>query len=65
MSNKLNPWDLDIRVRERNLKNGTLSDKDVDKMMSSLTDLADVTEPVGTEQPALSHDDEDEDDDEG
>ena len=66
MSNKLNPGDLDIRVRERNLKNGTLSDKDVDKMMSSLTDLAEVTEPVGTAQPALSlGDDEDDDDDEG
>jgi len=65
MSNKLNPWDLDIRVRERNLKNGTLTDKDVDKMMSSLTDLADVTEPVSTAQPAVEGDDEDEDDDEG
>lgn len=66
MSNKLNPWDLDIRVRERNLKNGTLSEKDVDKMMSQLTDLAEATEPVGTAQPALSHGDaDDEDDDEG
>ena len=32
MSNKtINSWDWDIRVRERKLKNGTLTDKDVEK----------------------------------
>lgn len=66
MSNKLNPWDLDIRVRERNLKNGTLTDKDVEKMVTHLPDLAEQTEPVGTAQPALDLDEaDDEDDDEG
>ncbi len=68
MSNKLNPWDLDIRVRERNMKNGTLSEKDVEKIMSQLPDLAEQTEPVGTSQPALDEggaDDADDDDAEG
>ena len=63
-TNKLNPWDLDIRVRERNLKNGTLNDKDIDKMVVTLPDLAEQTEPVTTGQPAVEGDDED-DDEEG
>ena len=53
MSNKINPWDLDIRVRERNLKNGRLQDKEVDKFLSSLPDLAEQTSPFGTPQPAI------------
>lgn len=53
MSNKINPWDLDIRVRERNLKNGRLQDKEVDKFLSSLPDLAEHTSPFGTAQPAI------------
>lgn len=53
MSNKINPWDLDIRVRERNLKNGTLTDKDVEKMLGTLTDLADQADPTTLAQPAL------------
>lgn len=61
---KLNPWDLDIRVRERNLKNGTLTDKDVEKMVVTLADLAEQTEPVTVGQPAVEGDDED-DDEEG
>ena len=64
MTNKLNPWDLDIRVRERNLKNGTLTDKDVEKMVVTLPDLAEQTEAVTTGQPAVEGDDED-DDEEG
>ena len=53
MSNKISPWDLDIRVRERNLKNGRLQDKDVDKFLSSLPDLGDSTTAFATPQPAL------------
>lgn len=49
----VNPWDLDVRVRERNLKNGTLAEKDVEKMMHSLVDLEGQSEPVATPQPAL------------
>jgi hypothetical protein len=54
MSNKtINAWDWDIRVRERNLKNQTLTEKDVEKQSAQLTDLADQAESVGVPQPAL------------
>jgi hypothetical protein len=54
MSNKtINSWDWDIRVRERNLKNQTLTEKDVEKNASQLPDLADQAEPIGVPQPAL------------
>jgi hypothetical protein len=53
MSNKVSPWDLDIRVRERNLKNGRLQDKDVEKFVTSLPDLETDTTPFATPQPAL------------
>jgi hypothetical protein len=53
MSNKISPWDLDIRVRERNLKNGRLQDKDLEKFISGLPDLNEGTTPFGTHQPAM------------
>jgi len=54
MSNKsINSWDWDIRVRERNLKAGTLTDKDVEKHVSALPDLESQTEPVTLAQPAI------------
>ena len=75
MTQKTNPWTFDVRVRERNLKAGTITDKDVEKYVGGLPDLADQSEPFGTSQPALAQpaivedlgvddeDDEDEDDD--
>lgn len=79
MTQKTNPWTFDVRVRERNLKAGTITDKDVEKYVGGLPDLADQSEPFGTSQPALAQpaiveelgvdddeeDDEDEDQDEG
>lgn len=53
MSNKISPWDLDIRVRERNLKNGRVQDKDLEKFLTSLPDLAESTTSFATGQPAL------------
>jgi hypothetical protein len=54
MSNKtINSWDWDIRVRERMLKNGTLTDKDVEKHIAQLSDQAEHSEPVSMTQPAL------------
>ena len=54
MSNKtINSWDWDIRVRERMLKAGTLTDKDVEKHITQLVDLADQVEPVSMSQPAI------------
>jgi hypothetical protein len=74
MTQKTNPWTFDVRVRERNLKAGTINDKDVEKYVGGLPDLADQSEPFGTSQPALAQpavveeldeeDDEDEDEDE-
>ncbi len=49
----INPWDWDVRVRERNLRNGTLEDKDVEKHVSQLQDVGEMAEPVGLAQPAL------------
>jgi len=54
MSNKtINSWDWDIRVRERNLKNGTLNEKDVEKHVGQLADVAEQGEAIGLPQPAL------------
>lgn len=50
----VNPWTFDTRVRERNLKSGALTDKDVEKYLSQLPDVGDQSESFGTSQPALS-----------
>jgi len=49
-----NPWTMDVRVRERNLKSGALTDKDLEKYLAGLPDLAEQAEPFGTPQPALA-----------
>jgi hypothetical protein len=54
MTQKTNPWTFDVRVRERNLKAGTVTEKDVEKYIGGLPDLADQSEPFGTSQPALA-----------
>ena len=62
MSNsKINSWDWDIRVRERNLKNGTLTEKDVENERGKLTDLAEQTDAVSEIQPAIGGDEDDDD----
>ena len=53
MTQKTNPWTFDVRVRDRNLKAGTITDKDVEKYVGGLPDLADQSESFGTSQPAL------------
>jgi len=53
MSNKISPWDLDIRVRERNLKNGRLPEKDLEKFLTGLPDLGEQTVSFATSQPAI------------
>jgi hypothetical protein len=55
MSNQkqINAWDWDIRVRERMMRNGTLTDKDVEKHVHGLPDLAEQAEPVSISQPAI------------
>jgi len=54
MTQKTNPWTFDVRVRERNLKAGTVTEKDVEKYIGGLPDLADQSEAFGTSQPALA-----------
>ena len=49
-----NPWTMDVRVRERNLKSGALTDKDLEKFLAALPDLADQAESFATSQPALA-----------
>ena len=54
MSTKtINSWDWDIRVRERNLKNGTLVDKDIEKHRAQLHDMEGQVDTVTVPQPAL------------
>jgi hypothetical protein len=66
----LNPWLYDTRVRERHIRAGSIDEKDVEKFLAQLPDLADQAEPFGLPQPALAQpepedlDDEDEDEDE-
>jgi len=53
-SNKtVNPWEWDVRVRERNLRKGMLEDKDVEKHLAQLGDVADQAENLAIPQPAL------------
>jgi hypothetical protein len=49
----INPWDWDVRVRERNLRKGVFDEKDVEKHLSQLPDAADQAESIGLSQPAL------------
>lgn len=68
-----NTWLMDVRIRERNLKSGALTEKDVEKYLASLPDLEGETEPFGVPSPALAgggvdtsaDDADDEDDDDG
>ncbi len=65
-----NPWTMDVRVRERNLRSGALTEKDLEKQLAALPDLADQAEPFAIAQPALAQpvdlgDDDDDDDVEG
>ena len=54
MTQKTNPWTFDVRVRERNLKSGALAEKDLEKYLGGLPDLADQAEPFSLGQPALA-----------
>jgi hypothetical protein len=53
MNNQKTPWDLDVRVRERNLRKGVLDEKDVEKHLKELPDSAANAENVSIPQPAV------------
>lgn len=57
-----NLWLVDVRVRERNLKSGALTEKDVEKYLTALPDLEKETDAFGVGQPALDAVDDVEDD---
>ncbi len=56
MSNKatVQSWDWDLRVRERNLKAGIISEKEVEKMLHALGDLTGEVDTMTLVQPAVS-----------
>jgi hypothetical protein len=47
------PWDLDVRVRDRNLKKGVLDEKDVEKYLKELPDTGANADNVTLPQPAV------------
>ena len=49
----INPWEWDVRVRERNLSKGVFDEKDVEKHLAQLPDTADQAEVIAVAQPAL------------
>jgi hypothetical protein len=49
----INPWEWDVRVRERNLRKGVFDEKDVEKHLGQLPDVGDQAEPIAVGQPAL------------
>jgi hypothetical protein len=54
MSNKtIHPWEWDVRVRDRNLRQGKITDKDVEKFLGGLADVADQADTLALPQPAL------------
>ena len=52
---------FDVRVRERNLKRGLIDAKEVDKYLADLPDQAEQAELITQPQPALTGDDDDQD----
>ena len=49
----INPWEWDVRVRERNIRKGIFDEKDVEKHIASLVDVGDQAESIVLPQPAL------------
>lgn len=53
MTQAKTPWDLNVRVRERNLKKGILDAKDVERHQKDLPDLSAQADIVDLPQPGL------------
>ena len=53
MSSQKTSWDLDIRIRERNLQKGILSPKDIERHLKDLPDVAANAEAVSLTQPVF------------
>ncbi len=52
-SKTIGSWEWDVRVRERNVRKGVLDEKDIEKHLAQLPDVADKAEPLSFAQPAL------------
>jgi hypothetical protein len=50
---KINSWEWDVRVRERNFRKGILDEKDVEKHLGALHDVSEQAESLTFPQPAL------------
>lgn len=50
---KLTAWDVDLRVRERNLASGALDPKALERYLAELPDLEGHADALPFEQPAL------------
>jgi Ser/Thr protein kinase RdoA (MazF antagonist) len=50
---KINAWEWDIRVRERNVRKGIFDEKEIEKNLAALPDVADQADGVTAPQPAL------------
>jgi hypothetical protein len=55
MTTQKTPWDLDVRVRERNIRKGVLDDKDVEKYLKEIPDSSANAENVTIPQPAVGN----------
>jgi hypothetical protein len=55
MTTQKTPWDLDVRVRERNIRKGVLDEKDIEKYLKELPDSAANAESVTLPQPAVGN----------
>jgi hypothetical protein len=49
----INPWEWDIRVRERNLRKGIFDEKDVEKHIAGLVDVSEQADLIVLPQPAI------------
>jgi hypothetical protein len=49
----INSWEWDVRVRDRNLRRGMIEEKELEKHLAALPDVAEQAESVTNPQPAL------------
>ena len=54
MTTQKTPWDLDVRVRDRNIRKGVLDDKEIERYLGSLPDVGANAENVTIPQPAVA-----------
>lgn len=50
---KINSWEWDVRVRERNVRKGVFDEKEIEKHLSQLPDVGEQGESITFPQPAL------------